>query len=252
MSPERSYQQIATSLYLRAVLPAFEELALVSPRARSLIDGWRCSVEFAVSRAGGATVFFQDGNVSVRPERFPTSALSLFFLSPLQLIKQFSGKGFSLPLPRRGIFRPASLYRFQKIGTLFQREVQRHPRLLLSVALGSLPSLHAYDFDAQELLRRCPAGVAEFGIPSSDIFAWAKWNGSAIAWARGRAPGAVDVRVSFADEPTALAALRGELDEMAAIGAGELTVRGLIPLAETLGLVLARAAFYMKPGALPA
>ena len=36
------------------------------------------------------------------------------------------------------------------------------------------------------------------------------------------------------------------LDELAALGRGDLVVRGLVPLAETLGLVLARLGLYFK------
>src|SRR5690348_6950591 len=107
MSEPESHDEIAASLYLRAVLPAFEELARVSPRAQALIAGWNCGVEFAVRGQGGAAVLFQDGNVSVLPARCMDAAISLFFLSAGQLVKQFEG-GFCLPLPRRGIFRVAS------------------------------------------------------------------------------------------------------------------------------------------------
>ena len=51
--------------------------------------------------------------------------------------------------------------------------------------------------------------------------------------------------VHFCNEQIALAALRGELDEWAAIGAGELVVRGLVPLAEALGAVMERAEVYV-------
>ena len=244
---QESFQKIATALYLRAVLPAFEDLTRVSEQARALLAGWRCSVEFAVCGAGGATLSFRDGAVAVSPERSSNSSLSLFFLSPLQLIKQFSGKGFSLPLPRRGIFRPGSLLRFQKIGALFQKEVEQHPRLLLSVALGSLPPLAELDHAAQHLLGNCPHGTAQISVPSSDLFGWTKWDGHAVTWGRGHPPHDPDVIISFANETVALAALRGELDEWSAIGAGELSVRGLVPLAETLGLVMARASVYLEP-----
>jgi hypothetical protein len=159
-----SSDQIAAKLYLHAVLPALEDLGQVSARARALIANWNCGVEFAVFNGGGAAVQFNHGAVSVSPVRSLDAGISLFFLSANQLVKQFDGQGFSLPLPRRGLWSPR------------------------------------------------PA----------------------------------DVTVTFHDEPAALAALRGELDEMAATGRGDLIVRGLIPLAETLGLVMARAEEYIE------
>jgi hypothetical protein len=243
---QQSYHQIASALYLRAVLPAFEELAAVSPRAQSLMANWNCSVEFAVRRNGAATVIFQNGSVSVLPEHHPRSTVSLFFLSARQLVNQFSGHGFSLPLPRRGILNLPSLLRFQKLGNILQEEVERHPRLLLGVALASLHLLTERDTKAREYLRDCPPGLAEIGIPARELFGWVECKNGKMTSGRGRPPRTPDVFISFRDEETALAGLRGELDELAATGAGDLSVRGLLPFAETLGLIAARAAVYLK------
>lgn len=245
MNVQLAQDEIAARLYLQAVLPAFEELDRVSPQAQSLIANWDCAVEFAVCGHGGAAVRFQGGSVSVLPERCAGAAISLFFLSASQLVKQFEGK-FSLPLPRRGLFRVANLLRFIRLGNILQEELEQHPRLLLGVALASLPPLIAYDSKARDLMSHCPEGLAEFCILSQNLYGWAEWRNGKLTWGRGRAPRAAEVVVSFRNEATALAALRGELDEWAAIGAGELIIRGLPTLAETLGLVMARADCYLK------
>lgn len=245
MSAEKSHDDLAARLYLQAVLPAMEELAQVSPRARALIAGWDCAVEFAVVGQGGAAVRFRDGMVSVLRERYREAAISLWFVSSRQLVNQFTGLGFSLPLPRRGIFRMASLWRFHRVGKILEEELEQHPQLLLSVALGSMGPLVEDDAKARELMRDCPAGVAEFGVPTCGLFGWVEWRNGEIKWGRGRAARAADVTVQFHDERIALAALRGELDEWAAIGAGDLTVRGLVPLAESLGAVMERAEGYV-------
>jgi len=221
-----------------------EELARVSPRAQTLIAGWDCSVEFAVAGLGGAAVTFKDGMVSVLRERCREAVISLWFASSRQVVNQFAGGGFSLPLPRRGILRLASLWRFHRVGKILEEELEQHPRLLLSVALGSLGPLIEHDAKARELMRDCPAGVAEFGVPTSGLFGWVEWRNGEVRWGRGRAA-AAEVMVHFRDEQIALAALRGELDEWAAIGAGDLVVRGLVPLAEALGVVMERAECYV-------
>ncbi|HWF17708.1 MAG TPA: hypothetical protein VG754_00485 [Verrucomicrobiae bacterium] len=245
MNAAETQDEIAARLYLHAVLPAFEELGRVSPRAQALIADWHCAVEFAVCGGDGAAVRFQGGTVSVLQERCADAAISLFFFSTSQLVKQFEGR-FSLPLPRRGIFRLASLYRFHRLGIILQEELEQHPRLLLGVALASLQPLIAHDHHARELMRDCPEGMAELCIPNDKLYGWVEWRDGKIHWGRGHAPRVADVVVTFRDEQTALAALRGELDEWAAIGKGELKLRGLMPLAETLGLVMARADHYLE------
>jgi hypothetical protein len=245
MNAAQAHDRLTAALYLRAVLPAFEELGRVSPRAQALIADWDCGVEFAVHGAEGATVNFQNGTVAVSPDRSLKAAISLLFLSPGQLAKMFAGK-FAAPLPRRGFWRVASLQRFLKISKILEQELEQHPRLLLSVALGSLAPLIEHDAHARAAMRDCPPGVVELCLPAHDLYAWMEWRNGKISWARGRSAKPADAVVTFRDEATALAALRGELDELAAIGRGDLTLRGLLPLAETLGVVMALADNYIE------
>ncbi len=207
---------------------------------------WHCSVEFAAPGHESMAVSFQDGKVSVLTDQELDAAISLFFLSSRQVVNQFAGKGISVPLPRKGAFRLGSLYRFHQLGKILEAEMEEHPRLLLTVALGSLRPLMEYDDVTRELMRHCPKGLAEFGVPANDLFGWAEWTGEEINWGRGRAPRRADVTVTFGSERVALAALRGELDELAAIGMGELSVRGRVPLAETIGAAMARADIYLE------
>jgi hypothetical protein len=239
------HDQIAAHLCLEAVLPAFEELTLVSEAARSLIARWNCAIEFGVRDAGGATLSFDSGAVTVASGRSSTSALSLLFLSPRHLINQFSGRGFGVPILKRGFLRLTSLLRFQRFGKIFESEVERQPRLLLSVAIAAIRSLSEHDEEVGEILRHGPTGIAELGLPASDLFGWVKLKNGEIESGRGRAPSQPDVTIHFRNEEIALAALRGELDELAATGSGDLRVRGLIPLAEILGVVAERVNRYL-------
>jgi hypothetical protein len=58
---------------------------------------------------------------------------------------------------------------------------------------------------------------------------------------------AAAVVLAFPRWRTALAALRGELDEMAALGTGDLVITGSLPLADHLNIVLQRMADYFPP-----
>jgi hypothetical protein len=55
-----------------------------------------------------------------------------------------------------------------------------------------------------------------------------------------------DVVISFCDRRVALAALRGDLDNLAALGKGQMAVRGFIPLADALDQVLDRLGRLMR------
>ena len=54
-----------------------------------------------------------------------------------------------------------------------------------------------------------------------------------------------DVRVQFSDIVTANAALRNDIDTMAAIGGQRIIIQGLSPLAEGLGLIMERLNVYL-------
>ncbi len=53
--------------------------------------------------------------------------------------------------------------------------------------------------------------------------------------------------ISFGDRATADAAMLGTLDNNAAVGLGRIDVRGLVPLADGLGMVMDRVDGYLKP-----
>ena len=105
-----------------------------------------------------------------------------------------------------------------------------------------------------------PAAVAELGthddecrrllLPFGDFAAWLSvppvaqgWIlrcGGRMTWGRGDPPVAPDVRIEFRDPEVALSAADGRLDSLAASVTGEVSVRGMIPLADALSRVMER------------
>lgn len=61
-----------------------------------------------------------------------------------------------------------------------------------------------------------------------------------MVWGRGDPPVAPDVRIEFRDPEVALAAVDGMIDSLAATVTGDISVRGMIPLADALAQVLER------------
>jgi hypothetical protein len=56
-----------------------------------------------------------------------------------------------------------------------------------------------------------------------------------------------DVRIVFGDMDVAYAAMRDEIDSMAAVGTGQIKIDGLIPLADGLNFVMERLRVYLQP-----
>jgi hypothetical protein len=68
---------------------------------------------------------------------------------------------------------------------------------------------------------------------------------NAAGW--GEPPRRPDVRVTFADMTIAYAAMRDEIDTLAAIGCCQIKVEGLVPLADGLNVVMERLRVYLQP-----
>jgi len=129
--------------------------------------------------------------------------------------------------------------------------------LQFRVALAATAALSGRDAVMRGLLAAGPSGQAVVRIRPRAVarsersappsIAWVNVQAGVLSWGQGESPVATDVEIVFRDEATAAAALRGQLDQLAALGRGDIVVRGLVPLAETLGLVMDRLDLYFHP-----
>ena len=69
-----------------------------------------------------------------------------------------------------------------------------------------------------------------------------------MEWGRGEPPVAPDVRIEFRDPEIALSAVDGMLDSLAASVTGEISVRGMIPLADALAQIMERVSAILDQG----
>ena len=122
-----------------------------------------------------------------------------------------------------------------------------HLRLLFRVLIGAIPAIGQGDPAAAHTMATAPAGLAEIRSPVRGLRGWVKWTGRTLTSALGELPGAPDVRITFCDLETTDAALLGTLDNNAAVGQGRIEVRGLVPLADGLGMIMDRVEGYLKP-----
>jgi hypothetical protein len=122
-----------------------------------------------------------------------------------------------------------------------------HTGLGYGTALRGAVMLGAHDPAARNVLAHTADGTARFLIPEIGFDRWLRLERGALRGGRGVPLAPADVTLTFPRWRTALAALRGELDEMAALGTGELVITGSLPLADHLNIVLQRMADYFPP-----
>ena len=112
--------------------------------------------------------------------------------------------------------------------------------LLLGALLpAAVTELGAHDEKCRRLLAPFGDFAAQWSVPRV-ANGWITRCGGRMVWGRGDPPVAPDVRIEFRDPEVALAAVDGMIDSLAATVTGDISVRGMIPLADALAQVLER------------
>jgi hypothetical protein len=249
-------------LNLHAVLPALEDLVRLSPPARQLIEGWNFSLRMQLGRGPAATLVSESGRLTVHRDAAHSAQLVLLFLSASQLNRTFLNQKAMPPLPVAGFWRLAKVRTFTALTKLLDQALQPTPealrdptfrllhlRLLFKVLLGAIPVIGSHDPPSRHSLGHTPPGLAEIRAPALELVGWADWADGRLTSGTGPAPRSPDVIITFCDRETTDAALLGKLDPNAAVGLGQIDVRGLVPLADGLSLVMDRVEGYLQPAA---
>lgn len=205
---------------------------------------------FVVSE-GGRLLSYSGG---ARPPR-GASSLVLRFASPRQAsVVLAGGPGTPLPLflgrgalAALGFFRAASSRAPALLADKATAPALR-ARLLAEAALRGLVEVGNADSALTERLAHVPEGTVTFEVGSRDpggafSLGLAK-RGGHLAFLP-EAPASPNARLSFRDPESACAVLGGSRQAAVALGAGEVSLRGLLPLAQGLFAVLDRLGDYL-------
>lgn len=226
-------------------------------QAARTVEAWRFAVRFASASGFGTTLAFYDGAVAVDP---PPSALvlRLLFLSDRQVIRAFRRTGAPWVFPWGGVHHLARLpavsrllSRMEKVLSAPVDEVARHGWQTLRVELlfGHLLPAAVAELGTHE--RECRDRLTPFGDFIAQLSVrgvtggWIARRGGRVVGGCGNAPWPSDLVVEFRDAEVALSAADGRIDQLAATVTGEISIRGMIPLAEALALVMERASCYL-------
>lgn len=200
---------------------------------------------YVLSR-GGRLQAFSGGE---RP-RGVLASLVLRFASPRSAARVLSGgRGLPLPLflgpggPQALRFFRAAAARLPALLSAPSTPPPLRARLLATAALAGLSEAAADPFLAARLAHVPDGSVA---VEAEGAFALGlEKRGGRISMLRG-APAQPDATLSFAGAGAAVAVLSGARQAAVALGSGEVSVRGLLPLAQGLFAVLDRLGCYLE------
>ena len=267
MPPNVSRADLLARLHLHAVLPAMEDLAELVPAAQELAAHWPFSMRLQLAGGPAATLVSPgDGTLRVHRHGGELARLVLQFFSADQLNRTFLNQKTLPPIPTGGFWRVGKVGTFTKLAKELDAVLQpapgalddpafleRHLRLLFKVLIGAIPVVAKGDPVSRHTLAHTPDGTAQICLPALERTGWARWSKGCMTAGVGELPGGAraDVVITFTDRATADAALLGRLDPNAAVGLGKVDVRGLVPLADGLSLVMDRVEVFLKPPGVP-
>ena len=244
-------------LHLFGVLPAFADLLKHSPQARATLGGERFRLRIQSERNISADLLFSESRCRFLRSSSSRAGVCLRFISHRQLNSQFSGNGFSFPMPTRGGTNIRALQVFKQLSLQLQEALSEpdpadngqcalHLRLTFGVALAAACELIKYEGFSARLFAHDPNWSVQFSIGDTDFRAWlGKQNGQA-QWGRGMAKAPL-AHLHFKDPKIAKKALGGKLDNVGAVTGGAITVCGLTPLVDRLSLIFERIPIYLPP-----
>jgi hypothetical protein len=252
---------VLSHLYLSAVLPCLTDLVDQDAASRDIINQENASIALRILGGPAATVVMQGGRIQWRSGAPGWPSVTLLFFSAAHLNAFFSGKKWAVPLPVWGAWRMGLLARFSQLSAVLEAVLngdaavlasaagrRLHTRLTLIAAGLGLQGLAQGDAVAMATLSALPKGLAAFSIhgePQSTVWFDHGSPGQSCGWSDPPRP--ADVRIVFSSIDIAYAAMRDEIDSMAAVGTGEIRVDGLIPLADGLNFVMERLRVYLQP-----
>lgn len=243
---------LLASLHLGAVLPLLSELIRTDAKATQIADHYSLRLRFSTPSGISSTL-------SLGSNGKPPSLLHLRFLSDKQVNAMFLKTGPSVPLPIWGFHLLPKLGTFQKLTTRLEQILKPEPTDLddarfrethLTLLLGSLiPAAVAIlanlEHESRHALHPFPNAMAQFMVEDGKISSWIRSEKGVFTHGTGTPETKPDVLLHFRDMDTALAAVQNRLDNLAALGSGELIVEGLIPFADSLSLVMDRVSSYL-------
>ena len=261
MSAAPTNPAVLSRLYLEAVLPCLSELVAEDPTARDMIAKLTASIVFKILGRRALRIHLQHGRIACSSGGARLPSVVLLFLSDSHLNAFFSGNKWAVPVLIWGGWQVRLLSRFTRLAERLEAVLEGdevilqsapgrrlHARLSLMAAGLGLPALAWGDEAAREAFRSLPYGLASFtirGEQHATVWFERQSTGCAAGWSEP--PRRPEVCIAFSDCETAFAAMRDQMDTMAAAGRGQIIVDGLVPLADGLNFVMQRMRPYLQP-----
>ncbi len=255
---EKAKEMVISRLHLRAVLPLLEDIAAYDQPLQKDTAGWNGVLQLQLPGGEPATALvFRKGKLNIFKGDYPGRKVTLTFKNARQLNEVFQGKSNKNPMPNlQAVFHLVKLLKIDRVLGRLEYYLKPKDDLLNDKDIFALCvklSIYALTFGIKEVGEHDPElritspylpngtlGINVIGGPSSHITVR---NGKFYP-GKGAAhkPNAT---LEICDLKTAWAMIQGELDLFAAVGLGDIKMRGFIPLIDGINPLMDRLSFYL-------
>lgn len=251
-------EQILARLNLHAVLPVLAKIVDFDDEAKAIVKDWHATIQFSL--LGGPSMQLKFDNGACRAYRQPAARADVDFWFPhaALLNNMFAGKGFTLPLIK-GFWNVKLLKGFMSLSKrleyylkeldgkeLDEETAAKVLTCKLSVATWGSAVLADNDPALKSIADHIPVGGTVNVIVKPDgpnVYFKRTTAGSFLAGdGEVKDPTAMLI---FTSRTVASQLVDGKLDAMAAIGGGDVVVRGLILMVDDLNAIMSKLENYL-------
>lgn len=250
-------ESVMAKCHLHAVLPLLEDIVDYDEEAKKIVADWDGTIQFSCPGGFGEYLEFKDGHAKAFRGTTAWPTVALWFVSPREINKMFTGEGFALMVPWKGLTKPGMLKGFialTKRLDYYMRTPEdelpkEHEKFVLTLkmyaALRGVKEVGENDHKGMEYAALLPNGVAELRVMPDGPVANVTVRNGIITAEKGPAknPNAV---MKFKNIEIAKALFNDDLDAMAALGSGDVRISGMIPLIDHMSAILARVGNYLS------
>lgn len=247
---------IKANLNLHAVLKNLEDLVACDCETASLVKDWHVGIQFIVLNGPRAYCEFANGVCTVGRGRQRRPSIILLFVSPRHFNRMMDGKGN--PILLKGLTRLGFLktdfrrvterlaYYLKPTGELLADDayLELNTRLTLNTAAFAVKELALLDPVGKVAASRVRNGSVNFKILPDGPCVHVAFQGGDIEAGKGETEKPMAV-LSMRDVRVANDFLNGRTDNFAAIASGDVTIKGQIPMLESITLILDRVSRYL-------
>jgi len=250
------HELIKARLNLYAVLKNLEDLVKYDSEMAELSRNWNLSIQFLVMGGPKAFIEFQNGACRVARGKHYAPSIKLFFLSPAHLNRMMDGNGN--PIPLKGFTKISFLtgdfttltdkleYYLRPTEDLLKEKayLELNTRFTLNTAAFALREIGELDPVGKQVAAHIPDGAVLMKIlpdgPAVNIL----FQDGQIEPGIGETSDPMAC-MFMKDVQMANDFLNAKIDAFTAIASGDVTIKGQIPMLDSLSLILDRIPMYL-------